>query len=123
MKKKFAIPTLNEKLTAHFGHCEKFAIVDVEENLKSPISYSLYQNYPNPFNPQTTIRFDVKEKTNVNVTLYDILGSRVRVLINSEYNAGSHEFNFNAKHLASGVYFYKIKMGKYSNVKKMILLR
>ena len=99
------------------------AIVNVNDGLESPKSFQLYQNYPNPFNPKTTIRFDVKEKTKVNITLYDILGSRVRVLINSEYAAGSHEFNFNAENLASGVYFYKIKMDSYSNVKKMMLLK
>lgn len=88
-----------------------------------PNKYNLYQNYPNPFNPATKIKFDLPEKTFVKISIYDISGSEVGILVNSELAGGSYEVNFNAENLSSGVYFYAISTPGYTETKKMILLK
>ncbi len=89
-----------------------------------PTEYSLYNNYPNPFNPTTTIRFDIPEKTNVELIVYDILGRRVISLVNNEIrDPGRYEVSFNAGALASGVYIYKLTSKSYSQARKMLLVK
>ncbi len=89
-----------------------------------PTEYSLYNNYPNPFNPSTIIRFDIPERTQIELVVYDILGRRVKSLINNEFrNPGRYEVSFNASSLASGVYICKITTKNYSQARKMLLVR
>jgi hypothetical protein len=89
-----------------------------------PTEYSLYDNYPNPFNPTTTIKFDIPEKTNVELIVYDILGRQVKSLVNNEIKIpGSYEVSFNASTLASGVYIYKLTTKRYSQARKMLLVK
>ena len=89
-----------------------------------PASFNLQQNYPNPFNPSTTIRFSVPKASVVTVGVYDVTGKLVATLANNEYvTAGVKEINFNAANLASGIYFYTIKSGDFSQTKKMILVK
>jgi len=88
-----------------------------------PSYYSLAQNYPNPFNPSTTIKFSVPKTTNVALKVYDVLGKEVAVLVNEVKQAGFHTVDFDASHLASGIYFYKIEAGDFNSVKKMILVK
>ena len=88
-----------------------------------PDKYSLEQNYPNPFNPSTTIEFAVPKEVQVNLSIYDILGARVKELKNEVLKPGYYEVEFNASDLASGVYFYRIKAGDFIQTKKMILLK
>lgn len=88
-----------------------------------PNRFALNQNYPNPFNPVTSISFDLPKNSKVTVKVFDLLGKEVATLINSPMNAGSHSIQFNASHMASGVYFYQIKAENFSSVKKMILLK
>jgi len=84
----------------------------------------LYNNYPNPFNPTTTIRFDLPEKTNVELVVYDILGRRVKSLVDNQVrNPGRYEVSFNANALASGVYIYKLTTKNYSQARKMLLVK
>ena len=85
--------------------------------------FQLFQNYPNPFNPSTNIKFDLKEDSYVTLTVYNIIGQKVAELINSDLSAGFHNVIFNAVNLSSGIYFYKLKAGSYSSVKKMELLK
>ena len=85
--------------------------------------FQLFQNYPNPFNPSTNIKFDLKEDSYVTSTVYNIIGQKVAELINSDLSAGFHNVIFNAVNLSSGIYFYKLKAGSYSSVKKMELLK
>lgn len=94
----------------------------VEQNNSVEKKFSLMQNYPNPFNPQTTISFDVNEQTKVQLKIFDVLGRQVSLLTNSVYLAGTHKLVFNASGLPSGVYFYQIQAGDYSEVRKMLLL-
>ncbi len=88
-----------------------------------PAEYSLSQNFPNPFNPSTTIRFAIPKTSDVNLTVYNILGQRIETLLNKEVSAGTYNVMFDASGLSGGIYFYTIKAGNYLVTKKMILLR
>jgi photosystem II stability/assembly factor-like uncharacterized protein len=90
---------------------------------KEAFDYSLRQNYPNPFNPGTTIEFSVKKKCFVKLKIFDIFGREVETLLNTNYNAGIYQLNFDASSLANGVYLYHIQMGDFSDVRKMIHLK
>ncbi|MBK7631711.1 MAG: T9SS type A sorting domain-containing protein [Ignavibacteriales bacterium] len=86
-------------------------------------NYSLSQNYPNPFNPTTKISYSIATAGIVSLKIYDILGREVSTLVNEEKSAGRYEVNFNASQLASGVYFYQIKAGSFTQTKKLMLLK
>lgn len=88
-----------------------------------PTDYAVSQNYPNPFNPSTTIRFSIPEAGNVSLWVYNVLGQQVAELINEQKNAGTYNVTFDAARLSSGIYFYQIQSGKYSETRKMILLK
>ena len=93
-----------------------------------PKAFALSQNYPNPFNPSTVIKYDLPEDCHVDLTLYNILGQKVKTLINEHQSAGYrmvhwHGRDDEGKEIASGLYFYRIETPKYSETKKMILLR
>jgi photosystem II stability/assembly factor-like uncharacterized protein len=88
-----------------------------------PSRVTLHQNYPNPFNPSTTIRFAVPARTNVQLTVWNMLGQRVAVLQDGELDAGQHETILDARGLASGVYFYRIQAGSFTKTKRLLLLR
>jgi hypothetical protein len=101
-------------------------ILPVEEKEKSneiPTSFVLYQNYPNPFNPSTTIEFDIPERTNVKLIIYDILGREVETLIDKELEPGKYKINFTATNLPSGVYFYTLRTPKFTKTNKMLLIK
>ncbi len=88
---------------------------------QTPGKYILAQNYPNPFNPSTNIRFSITEPSFVSLKIYNILGKEVADLVSETKPAGNYEVNFNAKNLSSGVYFYQLTTGSFSETKKMIL--
>lgn len=88
-----------------------------------PGVFSLSQNYPNPFNPVTNIKFSVPAASFVNLVVFDILGREVETLVNKDLNAGTFNVDFNASKLTSGVYFYRITAGDFSETKKMILVK
>ena len=88
-----------------------------------PTEYTLYQNYPNPFNPITTIKYDLPNTSDVSLIIYDILGRKVKELVNTKQQAGRYEIQFNASSLSSGVYIYQLIAEKYMSSRKMILLR
>jgi len=92
---------------------------------RNPKAYFLEQNYPNPFNQSTRINFEVPEQSFVSLVVYNLLGQEVAVLAEKEFSAGKHSVTFDASHLASGMYFYKIKAKDTDFVvtKKMILIR
>jgi hypothetical protein len=103
------------------GGIEFSDIVEVEFNI--PKDFVLHQNYPNPFNPATTIKFAVPKTSLVSIEVYDLSGQEVAVLVNEVKEAGTYEIKFDARNLASGVYFYKMIAGYFSSVKKMNLLK
>jgi hypothetical protein len=88
-----------------------------------PDRSALLQNYPNPFNPSTTIRFGLPHRAHVILTLFNTLGQQVATLTNGEIDAGYHEVTFDGSGLPSGVYFYRIQAGDFSQTKKLLLLR
>jgi serine protease len=88
-----------------------------------PLSFSLYQNYPNPFNPSTKIRYDLPSESHVTLVVYDLLGQEVARLVDVRQSAGQHEIPFSASHLSSGIYFYRIQAGTYSEIRKMMILK
>jgi CubicO group peptidase (beta-lactamase class C family) len=105
-------------------------IVSVEQEDLQPLTYMLEQNYPNPFNPSTKIKYSVPQSSQVQIKVFDVLGSEVATLVNEEKNAGNYSVEFNAASIPSGVYFYQLKVypaiggaGDYISTKKMILLK
>lgn len=93
------------------------------EDSEIPARFELAQNYPNPFNPSTTITYSIPEGTNVKLSVYNILGSEVVVLVDGFKPAGTYNVNFSASELSTGVYFYRIDAGSHSAVNKMILMK
>lgn len=100
-----------------------WAISGVNTLTGVPKDYSLSQNYPNPFNPSTNIKFDIPKNSFVKLAVYDELGKEIAVLVNADMKAGKYEARWNASNYPSGVYFYKITAGDYSETRKMILLK
>jgi G:T/U-mismatch repair DNA glycosylase len=88
-----------------------------------PSSYSLSQNYPNPFNPSTVVRFQLSVVSNVVLKVYDVMGREVQTLVNEKLSAGTYEVTFDGSNIPSGVYFYKMQTGDFSETKKMILMK
>lgn len=88
-----------------------------------PSAYRLEQNYPNPFNPTTTITFALPRRSQVNMTLYNILGQTVATLVDRQLSAGEYEVTLNGDGLSSGVYFYRIVAGDFVQGKKLVLLK
>lgn len=88
-----------------------------------PSAFSLKQNYPNPFNPSTNIKFHIKESRLVTLIIYDILGKEVATLVNEKLQSGVYETTFDGGNLTSGVYFYKLSAGDFSETKKMFYLK
>ncbi|MGA2667908.1 MAG: T9SS type A sorting domain-containing protein [Ignavibacteria bacterium] len=97
-----------------------------------PRSFELYQNYPNPFNPSTKIKFEIrpplspllaKEGTGVVLKIYDILGREVTTLINEQLKPGAYEVEFDGTNYPSGVYFYKLTAGEFTETKRMVLIK
>ena len=99
---------------------------DVEDEKSKKIFkiFQLNQNYPNPFNPVTNIGYTIPETGNVSLTVYDLLGKKVEVLVNEKQRKGNYSVAFNAKQYPSGVYFYKLATeGKNQAIKKMVILK
>ena len=93
------------------------------EDALFPDAFTLYPNYPNPFNPSTTLAFTINRPQAVRLSVFDILGREVRVLVDAMTPAGLHEVRFDAGSLSSGTYFYRLQAGDRSEVKTMILMK
>jgi Secretion system C-terminal sorting domain len=98
-------------------------ITNVDEGNIIPDKFVLQQNYPNPFNPSTTISYSIPQSNLVQLNVYDILGSKIAVLVNKEQSVGNYKVEFNASNLTSGIYFYRLQSGNFADTKKLILLR
>ncbi|MCU0415490.1 MAG: T9SS type A sorting domain-containing protein [Ignavibacteriaceae bacterium] len=97
--------------------------VSVEDENSNVYSFNLEQNFPNPFNPTTTLSFVIGHRSFVTLKVYDVLGNEIATLVNEEKPAGSYEVEFDAKDLTSGIYFYQLRAGEFSQTKKMILMK
>jgi hypothetical protein len=88
-----------------------------------PAEYLLQQNYPNPFNPVTNIKFSIPKTGFIKITVFDVSGKEIAVLVNEDLSAGTYRVDFDAGKLSSGVYFYKLEAANYSETKKMVLIK
>jgi len=103
-------------------------VTQVENNNQEILSDKLEQNYPNPFNPSTVIRYSILSPSFVTLKIYDILGREVKTLVNQEQTSGMYVVNWNGSDIygnkvSTGVYFYRIDAGNFSDVKKMLLIK
>ena len=96
---------------------------DVKVERGVPLTFSLKQNYPNPFNPSTNISFSIPSKSFVSLKIYDRFGREVATIFSEEISAGYYTRKWNAANISSGIYFYRLQSGSYTETKKLILLR
>jgi hypothetical protein len=125
--------SLEELRTAILNSREAYGLIPTsvrQINNELPLEFSLSQNYPNPFNPSTTIKFTIPSvvdakfaSTTTKVVVYDILGRKIKTLVNENLSPGSYEVTFDADQLSSGVYFYTLSSGSFVETKKMMLIR
>ncbi len=99
------------------------SVVNHSVSAHPPETFFLYQNYPNPFNPNTVIKYQLPVNSFVTLKVYDVLGRQLQTLVNERQTAGSHNVTFNASKLPSGIYFYRLQAGTFTQVKKMILMK
>jgi len=115
---------LNEKVNQDINVILGVGNVETARNNVVPQIFRLYQNYPNPFNPLTTIKYDIPRDVNVTITIYDLLGRQVAVILKNEFRkAGRYEEKWNGNNYSSGVYFYRIEAGSFVDAMKMILVK
>jgi hypothetical protein len=102
------------------AHVYPDAIVDVPQ---TPSAFTLYQNFPNPFNPSTTIRYALPVRSHVTLTVCNVLGQQIAILMDVVQDAGEHEEKFDGSGLASGVYFYTMRAGDFVRTKQLLIIR
>jgi hypothetical protein len=98
-------------------------VTTVDNKPIRPIEFSLSQNYPNPFNPSTTIDYSLAKESFVQLKIFDVLGREIKTLIDEKETIGKHTVHFDASDLNSGIYFYRITAGGFSQSQKMILVK
>jgi hypothetical protein len=98
-------------------------LLDVNKEEELPSCYSLEQNYPNPFNPETKIEYSIPQYGLVTIKIFDTLGREIKTLLNEEKEAGNYTLQFDGSNFASGVYFYQLRAGNFTNTRKMILMK
>ena len=103
-------------------------VTEVTENNSVPQKFSLEQNYPNPFNPSTIIKFQIKDSRFVTLMVFDMLGREISTLVNENLQPGVYEIpfsinQFSGNQVPSGVYFYTLTTGNFSDTKKMFLIK
>jgi hypothetical protein len=95
----------------------------IEVDFNTNLSFELSQNYPNPFNPITTINYSIPNDDMVSIKVFDIMGKEISCLINEFQKSGKYSIKFDATNLTSGVYFYQLTSGKFSAIKKLMLVK
>jgi hypothetical protein len=103
---------------------EFFGVISSSEHQESvPTTFSLFQNFPNPFNPTTTIRYDLPRDSFVVIKVFNTLGQVVDRLVNARESAGHHLVRWNASHMPSGVYFYRLETDSWLETRRMLVLK
>ena len=100
-----------------------YAFSKTVETILTPSNFSLEQNYPNPFNPSTTIKFSIPEKSNVSIKIFNSLGQMIEELVNNSYEPGYYTIQFNPTNYSSGVYYYQMQAGSFTQIKKMMMIK
>jgi Zn-dependent metalloprotease len=98
-------------------------IVSLEKSTLLPVKFALWQNFPNPFNPSTVISWQLAASSNVDLSIFNLLGQKVVTLISENQPAGYYQVEWDATNFASGIYYYRLEAGEFREVKKMILIR
>ena len=112
-----------QSLTTHLSPDDVARLMALVTKVEAPAEYHLSQNYPNPFNPVTSIEFALPWTTETNLSIYNILGQEVEVLIDGQIKAGYHRFEWDASGMASGIYFYRLTTDDFISTKRMVLMR
>lgn len=112
-----SVVPVQDYASVHFGP------TGVHDGDALPVEFSLKQNYPNPFNASTTIQFSLPEASDVSIVIFDILGRQIETLVSGSQSAGEHSIIWNADNQPSGVYFYRIQAGNFSDQKSCLLLK
>jgi len=118
---KMFVQNIDYELEYAINHMDALVSIGNTHDVAVPAGFDLYQNYPNPFNPVTNISYQIQQSGHVNLVVYDLLGRKIKTLVDKHVARGEHEIKFDARNLASGIYFYKLKVGDYFQLKKMIL--
>lgn len=113
----------NSRISAYSTPVQVTPLAIIANGNEIPKVFALFQNYPNPFNPVTNINFDIPKGTMVRLTVYDVTGREVDVLVNQFMAPGSYKADWDAADFASGIYFYKIEAGSFVDRKKMVVLK
>ncbi len=113
----------NKQMIARQVNVYASTVTAINNRPKTPSKFKLYQNYPNPFNPSTTIEYDLPKSNNVSLTIYNVLGQKIKTLVNKFQREGKYHVKFDGSDLTSGVYFYELKTSNFTVIKKLILLK
>jgi photosystem II stability/assembly factor-like uncharacterized protein len=119
----YRIRAYNDTRTSPSSQVIAVSLVGVQDNVSIPKEFSIEQNYPNPFNPTTTINYSVPKSQFVTLKVFDLLGREIATLVNENENAGYYKVKFDASSLTSGIYFYQLRSGNFSETKKLVLLK
>ncbi len=122
-------PENNGKSDLYLIKTSNFIKTDIkEQENNTPESFKLYQNYPNPFNPETVIRYEIPKQGNVQMTIYNSIGQKVRTLLNKSRPAGEYEISWDGRNdsgnlVSTGIYFCRLSSEGYSTIRKMVFLK
>jgi hypothetical protein len=115
--------TFNGEEDVYYGRITSPLVEVGGQNGKAPVSFSLSQNYPNPFNPSTTVSYIIPHSSFVTLKVFDLLGREIATLVSDKLNAGTHTTRWDATGSPSGVYFFRLVAGEFTQTKKMVLVR
>lgn len=112
---------------SEFSELVEVAVLSVDAQI-TPVDFVLHQNYPNPFNPTTQIKYDLPSDSYVNISIYDVMGRKIKSLFNNNQTSGYHSLRWDATNdigegVSAGMYIYTIQAGEYRSTKKMVLLK
>ena len=119
----YRICAFNSDTTSSFSNYTTGSVITSVGNNNVVKQYALYQNYPNPFNPSTNIRYQIPKAGLVTIDIYNILGQKVKTLLNKYQAEGKYSIKFDASDLTSGIYFCRLKVNQFTDVKKLILIK
>ncbi len=119
-----ALRQLTEVVKSYYNSCYTSECVGIEPlSNELPTEFQLYQNYPNPFNSISKIKYQISKNSQVKLVIYDVLGREIQTLISEILRPGTYEVKWDADEFASGVYFYELKAGDFTDIKKMVLIK
>ena len=119
----YRICAFNSDTTSSFSNYTTGSVITSVGNNNVVKQYALYRNYPNPFNPSTNIRYQIPKAGLVTIDIYNILGQKVKTLLNKYQAEGKYSIKFDASDLTSGIYFCRLKVNQFTDVKKLILIK